>query len=203
MRFTYYTDKTVAQCMSALNERLQQKGTVSRPGLDGWVEKNGSFSLAVSSKVAKRFHRTTRLQGKAERLGSMTVLKGSVADGVSPREQVVIVGALALVGLFIISTGNLLPGLIAIAAGVVLNIPLMGDYQNSQTLTSEVQKTLKAKTTPPAVVKKTADLRRAVDVKKPAQSNKPLTKTAVKTAAPKKAKAPTAETVSSRSISDS
>lgn len=205
MQFTYYTEKTVAQCMSALNERLQQKGTASRPGLDGWVEKSGNFSLAVSSKVAKRFPRTTRLQGKAERLGGMTVIKGSVADGVTPREQIVIVGALALVGLFIISTGNLLPGLIAIAAGVALNIPLMGDYQNSQILTNEVQRTLKARTTPPAAVKKTAETRRAVDMHKPAQPKKSASKTtATKKPTPKKtaAGAAAAETTGSRPVRD-
>ena len=208
MRFTYYTDKTVAQCMSALNERLQQKGTSSRPGLEGWVEKNGNFSLAITSKVVKRFPRTTRLQGKAERLGSVTVIKGSVADGVTPREQVVIVGALALVGLFIISTGNLLPGLIAIAAGVVLNVPLMGDYQNSEMLTSEIQKTLKAKTTPPVVLKKTTEMRRAVDVKKPAATAKPASKPAAAAAKkpaakkPAAAKTPGVDNVVTRSISD-
>ncbi len=204
MQFTYYTEKTVAQCMSALNERLQQKGTASRPGLDGWVEKNGNFSLAVSSKVAKRFPRTTRLQGKAERLGSVTVIKGSVADGVTPREQIIIVGALALVGLFIISTGNLLPGLIAIAAGVALNIPLMGDYQNSQILTNEVQRSLKARTSPPAG-KKTVETRRTVETNRPAQPKKPASKTlAAKKPAPKKTAsgAAAAAETSSRSLRD-
>lgn len=175
MRFTYYTEKTVAQCMSALNERMQQKGTASRPGLEGWVEKNGNFSIAVSTRVLKRFPRTTRLQAKAERLGSVTIIKGSVADGVTPREQIIIVGALALVGLFIISTGNLLAGLIAIGAGVLLNIPLMGDHQNSEYLTNELQKTLKARTTPPVAVKKTVEARKASDIKRPPQTKKPTT----------------------------
>ncbi|MBI5671234.1 MAG: hypothetical protein HZC41_24825 [Chloroflexi bacterium] len=194
MHFTYYTDKTVAQCMSALNERLQQKGTASRPGLEGWVEKNGNFSMAVTTKVLKRFPRTTRLQAKAERLGSVTVIKGSVADGVTPKEQVVIVGALALVGLFIISTGNLLPGLIAIAAGVLLNIPLMGDHQNSDYLTSELQKTLKAKTTPPVAAKKALEGRRTADSKRPPQAKKPATASkpaAKKTTVPARPASPT------------
>lgn len=166
MQFTYYTEKTVAQCMSALNERLQQKGTASRPGLEGWVEKNGNFSIAVTAKVAKRFPRTTRLQGKAERLGGVTLVKGSVADGVALKEQIIIVGALALVGVYIISTGNLLPGLIAIAAGVLLNIPLMGDHQNSEYLTHELQKTLKARATPPAAARRTAEVKRPAPARK-------------------------------------
>lgn len=166
MHVTYYTEKTVAQCMRAVNERLQQKGTASRPGLEGWVEKNGSFALAVSSKVARRFARTTRLQGKAERLGGMTVVKVSVADGVAPRQRLIIFGALALVGIFLAAAGNLLPGLGIVAAGALLNIPLAGDYQNSQILLNEVQKTLKARETPPVVVRKTTE------AKKPSQAKK-------------------------------
>lgn len=172
MRFTYYTEKTVAQCMSAMNERLQQKGTSSRPGLEGWVEKNGNFSVAVTTKVARRFPRTTRLQGKAERLGGMTLVKGSVADGVALKERIIIVAVLAIIGVFIMTTGNLLPGVVVIGAGVLLNIPLAGDYQNSQFLTGEVQRTLKAKETPPVAARKTAEVKRAAVPKKPAAAKK-------------------------------
>lgn len=168
MRATYYSEKTVAQCMSALNERLQQKGTASRPGMEGWVEKNGSFALGITTKVANRFPRTTRLQGKAERLGGVTVVKISVADGVTPRERVVILGALALVGVFLAITGNLLPGLVAVVVGVALNIPLAGDHQNSQILIADVQRTLKAKETPPVVVKKATEAKKVAPAKKPA-----------------------------------
>lgn len=171
MRFTYYTEKTVAQCMSALNERLQQKGSSSRPGLEGWVEKSGRFALGVSTRVIGRFPRTTRLQGKAERLGGVTVIKGAVADGVEPRDRVIITAALALVGGFIIVSGNLLPGLLVIGAGLALNIPLAGDHQNSQILLHEVQRTLKAKETPPVIVKRAAEPRKPSTTKKtPAKS---------------------------------
>ncbi|HEX2906891.1 MAG TPA: hypothetical protein VHO69_08530 [Phototrophicaceae bacterium] len=197
MQFTYYTDKTVAQCMSALNARLQQKGTTSRPGMEGWVEKNGNFALAVTINVMGRFPRTTRLQGKAERLGGMTVIKGAVADGVTPKNRLIILGALALVGGFIILSGNLLPGVIAIAAGLLLNIPLAGDHQNSQTLISEVQKTLRAKETPPVLVKKTAEVKKVTPVVKrtPATTSKAVSakkSPAAKTTTPAAARVATA-----------
>lgn len=184
MRFTYYTEKTVAQCMSALNERLQQKGTSRSPGLEGWVEKNGNFSIAVTTKVARRFPRTTRLQGKAERLGGVTIVKGSVADGAAARERIIIVVALAIVGAFIITTGNPLPGAAVIGAGILLNIPLAGDHQNSEYLTVELQKTLKAKTTPPVVVRKAAEVKRAAPARKPASAKK--TASTAKTSAARK-----------------
>jgi hypothetical protein len=181
MRFTYYSEKTVAQCMSALNARLQQKGTASRPGLEGWVEKNGNFSLAVSTPVVLRFSRTTRLRGKVERLGGVTVIKGQVADGLSPRERIVISGALALVGLFIILSGSFIFGAVVVAAAGLLNIPLMGDYQNSEILKDEVRRTLKAKTTPPVIVKRTPEsTARATTVKKTA-ARKPAQKTPAST----------------------
>ena len=208
MRFTYYTEKTVSQCMSALNERLQQKGTSSRPGLEGWVEKNGNFSIAVTTKVARRFPRTTRLQGKAERLGGVTIVKGSVADGAAARERIIIVAALAIIGAFIMTTGNLLPGVVVVGAGLLLNIPLAGDHQNSEYLTGETQRTLKAKTTPPVVVRKTSEVRRPAVAKKPAAAKK--TATASKPAPANKTPAPTAfstsrldgESFGSRSTND-
>jgi hypothetical protein len=158
LRFTYYTDKTVSQCMMALNERLHGTG---RSGLEGWVEKGGNFSLSVSSTVAGRFNRTTRLQAKAERESGITTIKGYVSDGVAPRERVIIYGALILVGLLLMTAGALLPAVIAIGAAPLLHIPLTGDYKNSRVLLSEVHRTLKAKDTPPLAAKKSAPPRKS------------------------------------------
>lgn len=166
MRFTYYTEKTVSQCMLALNERIH---TSSK--LEGWTEKSGGFALAASSKVVQRFNRTTQLQAKAERNGSVTIIKGYVSDGVGPRERVVIIVALVLVGLLlIVAAKSLLPGVIALAVGPILYIPLAGDYTNSKLLVSEVQRTLKAKDSPPVVVKTVT--KRPTPTKKPISARK-------------------------------
>jgi hypothetical protein len=168
VRFTYYTEKTVSQCMLALNERIH---TSSK--LEGWTEKNGGFSLASSSKVVKRFSRTTQLQAKAERQGSVTIIKGYVSDGVGPRERIVIIGALVLIGVFLIVAAKaLIPGVITLAVAPVLYIPLAGDYTNSHVLVSEVQRTLKAKDSPPVVVKKVMVTKKPV--MKPATTKKPV-----------------------------
>jgi hypothetical protein len=174
LRFTYYTEKTIPQSMVAINERLHGS---SRSGLEGWVEKSGSFSLAVSSQVARWFTRTTRLQAKAERQGSVTVVKGYVSDGVAPAGRIVIFGAMGLVAAMLIVAGALLPALIALAAAAFLNIPLTGDYNNSQVLVSEVQRALKAKDTPPVVVKKVLVTRKpaAPKTRKPAAAKKTAT----------------------------
>jgi hypothetical protein len=154
--------------MLALNERIH-----SSSKLEGWTEKSGSFSLAASSSVAKRFTRTTRLQAKAERQGSVTIINGYVSDGVGPRERVVIMGALVLVGvLLILAAKSLLPGVIALGIAPVLYIPLAGDYTNSHVLISEVQRTLKAKDSPPIVVKKVTVTKRPTPTKKPATAKK-------------------------------
>ena len=169
MRFTYYTEKTVSQCMLSLNERIH-----SSSKLEGWTEKSGGFSLAASSAVAKRFNRTTRLQAKAERQGSVTIINGYVSDGVGPRERVVIMGALILVGaLLILAAKTLIPGVIALGVAPVLYIPLTGDYTNSRVLLSEVQRTLKAKDSPPIVVKKVTVTKRSnPPTKKPISAKK-------------------------------
>jgi hypothetical protein len=167
LRFTYYTEKTVSQCMMALNERIH---TSSK--LEGWTEKSGGFSLAASCRVARRFSRTTHLQAKAERQGSVTIVKGYVSDGVGPRERVIIIVALALVGLLLIlAAKTLIPGVVALAVGPLLYIPLTGDYVNSKVLVGEVQRALKAKDSPPVVVKKVQTTKRPT---RPTPSKKPV-----------------------------
>jgi hypothetical protein len=141
-----YTDKTVAQAMSAINERLH---TSRRPQLDGWVEKSGRFAIGVTTPVRGRFKRHTFIQGKAERESGMTIIEGTVPSGVSRTGWLVIFIALLLVGLVTLSQGNAILGIIAILAGVTLYVPLTGDYNNCEILLSELQKALNAKFTPP------------------------------------------------------
>lgn len=152
MQFVYYSEKTVSQCMLALNERLHQKSG----RLDGWVEKNGRFSISVSTTVLRRFTRKTELAGKVEKENGITVIRGFVSDGADRRNRYIIYGILLIVGAALAIGGYMLPGLLAAAAILPLNIPLEGDYVNSQTLTGEVQRTLKAKATLPAALRKPA-----------------------------------------------
>lgn len=144
MRFVLYTDKTVSQCMSALNERLH-----TRSNLNGWVEKGGRFSLTLTSKVAQRFTRKTQLRAESKREGGVTVIRGDVPSGAPPRAQLVIYVALALVGIALFFSGNAILAIVTALAAAALYIPLTGDHYNSAVLVSEVQRTLKAKETPP------------------------------------------------------
>lgn len=160
MHFEYYTEKTVSQCMLALNERLHQRGGK----LEGWVEKGGHFALVHHSTVMKRFTRSTRLTGHVEKGSGITVVRGFVPDGADPRNRAIIYGILVLIGVFLVLSGFTLPGLLAIAAPLPLNIPLEGNYNNSQYLIGEVQRTLKARPTLPP------NLRKAIEAKKAANS---------------------------------
>jgi hypothetical protein len=139
--------------MSAINERLHVKGTSARPGMDGWVDKKGIFSMGMSSPVIGKLHRKTFLRAKVEREGGITTVKGDVPTGASPQGQLVVFGALALVAVVLIGSGRMLLGLIVIPFAAVLYIPMKGDYYNSEILLSEVQKALKAKPTPPKPAK--------------------------------------------------
>jgi len=152
LNFVYYSEKTVSQCMLALNERLHQKSG----RLDGWVEKSGNFSLSTSTTVLRRFKRSTRLQGHVEKENGITVVRGYVSHGADPQNRYIIYGILVLLGVLLALAGYLLFGLLLIGVILPLNIPLEGDYINSDTLTSEVQRTLKAKATLPAALRKTA-----------------------------------------------
>lgn len=149
MRFTLYTKKTVRECMSAINDRMQARATRTRPALDGWIEKGGKFSLAVTSKVAGRFSRRTRLRAVAERQSGVTVIRGYVPHGVPRRGVLVIMGAVIIMGFLIALSGNALLGLVAAVLGMALYIPLTGDYDNSEILMKEIRRALKAKDKPP------------------------------------------------------
>ena len=157
MRFTLYTEKTVAQCLSALNARMQSKGSAARPALDGWVEKNGRFALSVSTRMLNRFSRTTHLTGQLERRGSVTIVTGRVNDGGGPRERMLVSAALGLAAVVLIALGELVPALIAAAAAAVLNLLLAGDRQNRDILVGEVRRALKARETLPVVVRKSPE----------------------------------------------
>jgi hypothetical protein len=152
LQFVYYSEKTVSQCMLALNERLHQKSGK----LEGWVEKNGNFSLSVSTSVLRRFNRSTRLQGHVEKENGVTVVRGYVSDGADPQNRYIIYGILVLLGVLLAIAGYLLIGLIVIGIIFPLNIPLEGDHINSDKLTGEVQRTLKAKASLPAALRKPA-----------------------------------------------
>ncbi len=149
VRFVLYSEKTVAQCMTAINARMQAKGTSTRPALDGWVEKGGAFSLGISTPVIGKFARRTTLNAKVERQSGVTIIRGSVPNGSSKEGQLVVFGGLALVAATMIANGNALFALLMIPFAAYLYIPMRGDLLNSEILIDEVQKTLKAKPKPP------------------------------------------------------
>jgi hypothetical protein len=136
--------------MTALNARMQAK---SSRVLDGWVEKSGRFSISTSCKVARRFTRTTHLRAAAVREEGITVIRGYVPDGASRESQAVIFGALLLISLVLVASGNALLAGAAVVAGVLMYIPTTGDHINSEVLMSEVQRTLGAKATLPKKLK--------------------------------------------------
>ncbi|MCC6804388.1 MAG: VirB3 family type IV secretion system protein [Anaerolineae bacterium] len=183
MRFVFYTEKTIPQCMTAINDRMQVKATSTRPALDGWVEKGGAFALSLSSPVIGKFTRRTTLKAQAERESGITIIRGSVPGG-APREgQAIVFIALVLVALIIVSSGNILVGLLLLPVAAYLYIPLHGDYRNSDVLLDEVQKTLKAKLTPPKALQPAAPS--AAPAKKPATAPKPAKTTTGESKTPK------------------
>ncbi|MFQ3567112.1 MAG: hypothetical protein SNJ59_08925 [Aggregatilineales bacterium] len=149
MRFVLYTEKTVAQCMAAINERLHARATSARPRMDGWMDKNGSFSIGVQTKVLGRFNRRTYLVAKAERQSGVTTIKGTVADGASPREMLFVFAGLLLVALLLLGSESPLLGVIVFPVAALLYIPLRGDRVNREILLAEVKRILKARSTPP------------------------------------------------------
>jgi hypothetical protein len=180
LRFVMYTEKSVAQAMNAINERLHTPGTKSRPQLDGWVEKSGRFSMCVTSNVRWRLRRKTYLQGKAEKLGGITLLQGTVPGGVGTQGMLVIFGALVLLAILVYTQGNALLAAAALVAGLVLYVPLVGDYQNCETLLAELQKAVNAKFTPPSGKSTTSTATASSAARRPAASPQTAAKPAAR-----------------------
>ena len=149
MQFLMHTDKSVAQAMKGINERLHAPGTKSRPQLDGWVEKNGKFAMAVTTQVYGRFPRKTYLRGKAERDSGTTVIRGNVPGGLPRNRQIVVFVMLAVVALILFSQGNAILAIVAILSTAALSIPFQGDFNNSEILLTELQRALQAQFTAP------------------------------------------------------
>jgi len=134
--------------MSELKDRMKVNGTATRPAITGWVDKS-EFNVSVTSPVAGRFQRTTSMKGKFERDKGVTVITGYVSTGAPRQTQIVIFIGLLLVGLAIIALGMFIQGVIVMAIGAGLYIPLQGDHQNSDYLIKQIRSVLKAKSRDP------------------------------------------------------
>lgn len=144
MRFDIYTEKTVAQCLSALNARMQAKS-----GMDGWVEKKGAFAIAITSPVIGRFQRRTTLYGTLEKRDNYTVVHANVSTGADQGGIIFMIGAVILISIALFASGNAMLALPLIPIAAYLYIPMRGDHENSEVLISDLLRTLKAKNTPP------------------------------------------------------
>ncbi len=145
MRFVLFTEKTPAQCLRALHDRMQAKETKRRPALGGWIEKSGRFSLSLSSPVLGKFQRTTRLRGRAKRDKGTTIIRGSVPNGASRSWLSFIAAGISGVALYFFSLGQLMLALLVAVIGSAILLALYGDYRNHDVLLHELEKTLKAK----------------------------------------------------------
>lgn len=147
MRVVYYTEKTVAQGIAAVNERLHARGT--RNTLDGWTEKNGTFALSVTTPVRGKFSRTSHLSGKLTRESGVTVCVVETPSGVNPRGRILVFVLLGIVAVLLTIAGSPLLAAAIVPLSALLYLPMKGDFENSAVLLAEVQRTLKAKTSPP------------------------------------------------------
>lgn len=186
MRFVLFTHKPIPECMRELNSRIQAKPTKTRPELQGWIDKSGKFSIVLTAPVIGRFSRSTKLRGSAKRENGMTVIRGHVADGISPQWLTILMAVIFIVALALMLVNEAMLAVIVIAFGVMAYIPMRGDYINSDLLLLEVEKTLKASPAPkpkpkpkatPETAKKTPSKPPAKSAKKPNVKPKPKSNT--------------------------
>lgn len=105
--------------------------------------------MSISTTVAKRFSRMTKLQGTLEREDKVTVIRGNVPDGLSKEGQALVFGVMLVLGLIVLSRGNAILAILVVAVAAAMYVPFRGDYENSTILVKELRKILNAKDRPP------------------------------------------------------
>ena len=148
MQFEYYSDLTPAKCVSALKDRMKQPDSPSRPAMSGSVDKEG-FAITITTPVIGNFRRSTGIKATFERDKGTTVINGYVNTGATRKQQIMVFIGGLLVGFALIAGGMFIQGVVVIAIGAGLYIPLHGDAQNSDYLIKQIRSTLKAKTRDP------------------------------------------------------
>jgi hypothetical protein len=149
MRFELYTDKTIAQCVRLINERLLLKETKSRPAIDGWVDKSGRFSISMQGRVYKRFNWRTRMRAHIERQAGLSVVQGVVPSGLSPNGIRLVVAGFVIFAVYLLSQQQVVAAIVLGFITFGITIPLQGDYKNHDLLLYELERTLEAKPAPP------------------------------------------------------
>lgn len=196
MHFILYTEKTVSESLRSITERLQTKGTASRPGLDGWIDKSGMFSISVSAPVIGNIPRRTNLRGKLERENGYTLVRGDVPSGATPAGIGAMLGGMGLIALVLLNSGNSLLAMVVIPVAAILFVIMRGDDKNSEYLLDELMKMLRAKETPPKVTTKRASVPASPIAAKTSTTVKPA---ASKPAASKSSSAPKSGASASKS----
>jgi hypothetical protein len=148
LRFEYYSKLTPAKCVSALQGRIEQNETATRPAMTGNVDKNG-FAVTITTPVIRNFRRSTGIKATFERDKGITVINGYVNTGASRKQQIMVFIGGLLVGLALIARGMFIQGVAIMTIGAYFYIPLQGDAKNSDYLIKQIRTLLKAKTRDP------------------------------------------------------
>jgi hypothetical protein len=148
VHFELYSPKTIKQINTELTARMAEKGTRSRPAIQGVVEKTGAIYWSTQI-VLLGITRTTRLRATLEKSKDVTIIRGYVSEGVQPQKVYIVMAALAVIGLLLALQGQVVLGLIVFGVSVVAYVPLVGDYRNSHYMLRELKRVTAAKDKPP------------------------------------------------------
>lgn len=148
MHFELYSPKTIKQINTELTARMAERGTRSRPAIQGVVEKTGAIYWSTQT-VLLGITRTTRLRATLEKAKDVTIIRGYVSEGIQPQKVYVVMAALAAIGLLLALQGQVVLGLIVFGVSVVAYVPLVGDYRNSHYMLRELKRVTAAKDKPP------------------------------------------------------
>jgi len=147
VKYTLYTPKSIKECLTLIQERLEEKESKSRPALGGWTEKDGRFSLSLTSLVLG-FPRTTQLIGSLSRESGLTVIEVGVNEGLDAQRARVVIYAFCAIALLIFLNGAGLLALLSLVLAVMAYVWLVGDHRNSAALLKEIKRLLSAKDRP-------------------------------------------------------
>lgn len=149
MDFTLYSEKSAADCIKALSDRLLQSETPTRPALNGSVNKNGKFRLTLRQKVLAGITHETWIEGEISKEQNITLIRGRVPDGAPPDRQRLVAIAIPVSGVIMLLREQAVMAVVVMGLLMLWFIMLRGDYMGSDRLLLELEKNLKASPKPP------------------------------------------------------
>ena len=142
-----YTDKNLQDCQTALIERMHARPTKTRPLIDGWINKDGTFLLWMTGNVYGPIDIRTRYNGVIieDTASNSTLIVVRLPWSGDASQTLVIIFASVLLAIIVATSGNFVGGFVVLLIGVALILVLRTNTANNDIFVKTIKQTLRAR----------------------------------------------------------